>query len=119
MTGPKDEWTVPPPPGGKKIRGRWVAAGIVVALAAHVLTLVVASVPHLAGSPQTLSLTLLLIGQALLLVGFVVATIVLFVSDRQGWGLGVIIGWAIGLIVIPDIGIGACINALNSGTGVG
>jgi hypothetical protein len=119
VTPPKDEWTVPPPPGGKKIRGRWVTAGIAVALAAHVLTLFVASAPHFVNPDQPINFTWLLIAQAVLLLAFIAATIALFAKDQQGWGLGVIIGWAVGLIVVPDIGIAACINALNSGTGVG
>jgi hypothetical protein len=99
------------------MRGRWVAAGIAVAFAAHLLTLAIAAAPHWFGAREAVNLIWLLIGQILLLLAFIGVTIALFMKDQQGWGTGVIIGWAIGLIVIPDIGIAACINALNAGTG--
>jgi hypothetical protein len=92
-----------------------VAAGIAVAFLGHLLTVALA-VPTFTGSGQQNANWLIaaLIGQAVLFVACLVIGIVLLTRGDKGFGLGLIIGWALGIIVLPVVGFGACIVALRS-----
>jgi hypothetical protein len=114
---PPSGWTVPPPPprGDRPIRGWRVTGGFAIAFVGHLLTVALA-VPTLTGSGnQSMNwLVAALIAQAALFVACLTVGIVLLVRGDRGLGLGLIIGWAVGLIVLPVIGFGACVVALRS-----
>jgi hypothetical protein len=93
-------------PATPPIRGGQVAIGIVAAIVGHLLTIALAIADPRAG----------LLAQVPLLVVCLVSGIVLL-SRRGGYrglGLGLLIGWGVGVLVLPIVGIGLCINALNS-----
>jgi len=118
------DWNVPPPPPpprgpSRPIRGRRIAAGIGIALAAHLATLLLLLIGLLfrngdfAAGPGLIAL---LVGQALVFVGCLVMGIVLTVRQDGGVGVGLLIGWAVGLLVVPVAGFGLCVWAI-SGSG--
>jgi hypothetical protein len=122
MTPPfNSQWTVPPPPpsGDRPILGRRVAAGIGIAIGGHLLTIgitvlaayVEAQSPGPAGAGW---LILGLISQVVLFVACLTIGIIWIVSRDRGIGIGLIIGWAVGVVVLPVIGFGACIVLINS-----
>ena len=118
MTPPPGGWTVPtppPPPGGDRpIRGSRVALGIGLALLGHLITVALAIPSFTTPDEYGLWLGAALTGQAVLFVACLVLGIVLIVRGDRGIGLGLLIGWAVGIIVLPVIGFGACIVALRS-----
>jgi hypothetical protein len=114
MTSPH-EGAVPAGPGpDRRIRGRRVAGGIAVAILGHLVTVAIA-LPTLTASEQTLdNMTWFigaLFGQVVLFLGCLCVGIVLIVRRERGFGLGLLIGWAVGLLVIS----GVCVPALRSG----
>jgi len=119
---PPGEWNVPPPPPGarprRQVQGRRVAVGIAIALLAHLLT-VAAMLVALAVDDTEMDVAsgafVLLIGQAVVGVGCLVVGIVLAARNEGGVGVGLLIGWAIGLIVFPAAGFGVCVWAVNAG----
>ena len=116
MTPPPGGWTVPPPPpGNRPIRGWRVTGGIAIAFVGHLITVALA-VPALTGSGnQSMNwVVAALVVQAVLFVACLTIGIVLMVRNDRGLGLGLIIGWALGIIVLPVIGFGACVVALRS-----
>ena len=116
MTPPPEGWTVPPPPGGdRQIKGSRVAAGIAVAILGHLLTVALA-IPSFTTSGNTGINWFIaaLIGQAVLFLACLTVGIVLAVRGDRGFGMGLIIGWAVGIIVLPVIGFGACVVALRA-----
>jgi hypothetical protein len=57
-----------------------------------------------------------LIGQAVLAIAALTAGIILAVRGRDGGiGAGILIGWAVGLIIGPPLGFGICVTLLNTG----
>lgn len=104
--------TPPPPPGQRPIRGARIALGIGIALGAHLLTigLGVGVGAIAAGSdPVTPAVITLFATQVLVFLGCLVAGILLIVRSDRGLGIGLLIGWAVGVIVLPVIGVGICI----------
>ncbi|WP_412537694.1 hypothetical protein R8Z50_17660 [Longispora sp. K20-0274] len=100
-------WTVPPPPT-RPSRGWMVPLGILAALIGHALTLVPLLLP-------TVDLNLVLIGQGLLFVLCMLVGILLIVKGDRMLGTGILIGWAVGVIAFPVIGVGLCIAVLGKG----
>jgi len=113
------DWNVPPPPrrASEPIRGRRVAAGIGIALAAHAATLLLLLGGLLfrdedfAAGPGLIAL---LVGQLAVFVGCLTVGIVLTVRQDGGVGVGLLIGWAIGLLVAPVAGFGICVWAFSA-----
>jgi hypothetical protein len=58
-----------------------------------------------------------LIGQVVLFVACLVAGIVLNQRGDRSLGNGLIIGWAVGLLVAPVVGFGVCVLALRRAGG--
>lgn len=115
------DWNVPPPPRppgrpGRPIRGGRIAAGIGIALAAHLATLVLLIVGLLLGNEDLAAgpgLVALLIGQFVVFVAALVVGIVRTVQQDGGVGIGILIGWAVGLLVVPVAGFGLCVWAIS------
>lgn len=118
MTPPPDGWTVPPPPpspgGDRPIRGSRVTLGIGLALLGHLVTVALAIPSFTSSDEHGLWLGAALIGQAVLFLVCLVLGIVLTVRGDRGIGIGLLIGWAVGIIVLPVVGFGACVVALRS-----
>lgn len=118
-------WTAPPPPpmryGGpdRPIRGARVAAGIGLAILGHLLTIgltVLVAFLEARGGLANGDAWFLLVGmasQVLLFVGCIVLGILQIVRGDRGIGVGVLIGWAVGVIVLPVVGFGLCIWAFS------
>ena len=56
----------------------------------------------------------LLLGQAVVFLGCLVTGIILTVKHDGGIGVGLLIGWAIGVIVAPIVGFGVCAWAYSN-----
>lgn len=122
--------TVPPPPGSfevprgmgprprRQIRGGRIAAGVGVALGGHALTIVAPVVGVAAGSEELAwnGLLVMLGAQLLLALVCLVVGIVLTVKQDGGIGIGLLIGWGVGLLIAPVVGFGLCVAAYNAGT---
>jgi len=96
-------------PETPSIRGGQVAIGIVAAIVGHVLTIVL-TYPKLSAVNVA--------AQGVLFLVCSVGGIVLL-SRRgryRGLGLGLLIGWAFGVITLPVIGFGLCMQALSNGS---
>ena len=120
------QWTVPPPPpqpGGKPIRTGKVWAGIGLAIAAHVVSVVLMVVLAFAmpGSDALgYSLWAGLLGQLVVFIGCLTFGIIWIAKYDRGIGIGLLIGWAAGVIVLPVVGFGICVAAISqSGGGFG
>ena len=117
------DWTPPPPPeaaGKRPIRTGRVWTGIGIALSGHLLTILIGWVIALliSGEPALNFLFIAGGGQVVLAIAALVAGIILTVKGRDGGiGVGLIIGWAVGLIISPVIGFGVCVSLVNSGGG--
>ena len=119
---PYSGWTTPPPPPPpeRPIRGRKVAAGIgwaalgqVVAIGVGVLvTILLARGDNSENALYGVYLEMLL--QLVLFVACVALGIVWIVRRDRGLGIGLLIGWAVSVIVFPFAGIGVCIALVNS-----
>ncbi|MGI5178419.1 hypothetical protein ACQEVZ_19000 [Dactylosporangium sp. CA-152071] len=118
-------WTVPtPPPDGERpIRGRKVAAGLGIAAAAQVLVIIIGVVVTIAfgasdnSENALLGVYLEMLLQVVLFVACLVVGIVWIVRRDRGLGIGILIGWAVSVIVFPIAGIGVCIAIVNANTG--
>jgi hypothetical protein len=122
--------SVPPPPGSfevprgmgprprRPIRGGRVAAGVGIALGGHVLSIVVPVVGAAAGSEDLMwsGLLVMLGAQLLLALACLVLGIVLTVKQDGGIGIGLLIGWGVGLLIVPVVGFGLCVAAFNAGS---
>jgi hypothetical protein len=121
-------WTPPPPPpepagsGKRPIQTRRVWAGIGIALGGHLLTILIGWLASLifssAGeSRETQALNFVFIAgaaQVVLAIAALVVGIILAVKGRDGGiGVGIIIGWAVGLIISPVVGFGVCVAIIN------
>lgn len=122
---PQGSWGVPPPMGSpgrqrRPVKGGRIVAGIAIALLGHLLTLVVLTVGVAAANEDVAwaGLWIGLGGQFLLLVACLAVGITLTVRQDGGIGIGLLIGWAIGLLITPVVGFGLCIAAINSASGV-
>jgi len=120
------QWTVPPPPppgGDRPIRGRKVAAGIGLAALGQVLTigLGVGSIFLLgsfgAGDAAIYGIYIEVILQILLFLGCLIFGVVWILNRDRGIGLGLIIGWAVSVLVFPVVGIGVCLAVVNAYSG--
>jgi hypothetical protein len=113
------QWTVPPPPpsGDRPIRGGKVAAGIGVAIAGHLVTIGVVVLGILLTSAAAWLVVALAL-QVALFAACLTIGIVWIVKRDRGFGLGLLIGWAVGVIVLPVIGFGVCVALLNQGSTV-
>jgi hypothetical protein len=127
VTPPHGDWNVPPPPRPPRppstIRAKRVWAGIGVATLAHLLTVLlpVATLAADGGAMGDLTgyaLIAAMIGQVIIFVGCLTVGVVLTVKNEPGFGVGLIIGWAVGLLVAPVVGFGVCILLLRN-VGVG
>jgi len=124
MSQPPGNWNVPPPPPGARprqpIRGSRVMAGIGIALLGHFLSISVLLTGALIGDADLAAnagLLVMLLGQAIVFIGCLVAGIILTVRQDGGAGVGLLIGWAIGVLIAPVVGFGVCAWAYsNTGT---
>ncbi|MFC7479959.1 hypothetical protein ACFQX7_07855 [Luedemannella flava] len=97
-----------------------MAGGIGLALLGHLITIVPCLVVLAQTDPSddTVGTAVLvgLVGQFLLFVTCLVAGIILLVGQRpfRGVGLGLLIGWAVGLLIVPVVGFGLCVQAFSS-----
>ncbi|HWG99055.1 MAG TPA: hypothetical protein VNV66_06960 [Pilimelia sp.] len=110
-------WDVPPPPGRPTaVRGGRITAGIGIALGAHLLTISVLLLglllqdPDLAGE---VGLPVMLIGQAVVFLACLTVGIILTARQDGGVGIGLLIGWAVGVVAAPVVGFGVCVWAIS------
>jgi hypothetical protein len=86
------------------------------AIAAHLLSigLSLAVLPLAQGSDR---LNLLLIttfaSQVTVFLGCLCTGVVLLARGDRGIGLGLLVGWAVGVLVLPVVGVGVCVAVLN------
>jgi hypothetical protein len=97
------------------IRGGRVAAGIGIALAAHLATLLVLVLGLLVDNDDVAGagVLTLLVGQFIAFVVCLTVGIVRTVRQDGGVGVGLLIGWAVGLLIVPVAGFGLCVWALS------
>jgi hypothetical protein len=117
----QSQWTTPPPPrmpGDRPIHGRRVAQGIGIAIGAHLVSIALSVAVLLLtrnSSSQVSIWSIVSLGaQLLVFVGCLVFGILGLTRGDRGRGLGLLIGWAVGVIVLPVIGAGVCIAVLNA-----
>lgn len=116
------DWTPPPPPqntgdGKRPIRPGRMWTGIGAALGGHLLTIIIGWIVALtiSGEPAFTFLFVGGIGQVVLAVAALVTGIILAVKGRDGGlGLGIIIGWAVGMIISPVVGFGVCVSLVDA-----
>jgi hypothetical protein len=126
---PNSGWTVPPPPPlppngqDRPIHGRKVAAGLGIAAGAQVLAIAIgvgATIAFAASDNSEnalLGVYLEMLLQLVLFVGSLVIGIVWIARRDRGLGLGILIGWAVSVIVFPVVGVGVCIAIVNANSG--
>lgn len=98
-------------PERKAVRAPAVWAGIGCSLLAHIVIAggAVAALAWAPGNVDQLLPSGALLAEGALFVAVMVGGIPLIVKGNQGLGLGLLIGWAIGFIVLPLIGMGVCV----------
>lgn len=91
----------------------WLGVGI--ALLAHLLTIVIpwGIALVISGEPAANFLALALIGQVIVMIAALAVGITLTVKREGGVGAGILIGWAIGLMISPVIGFGVCVSLID------
>lgn len=91
------------------------AGGFGVALLAHAFTLLLLSL-GLFGGDDALGTWLIvaLVGQGAVFVGCVTAGVIAINRGDLGFGVGLLVGWAVGVMVVPFAGFGLCLVALDS-----
>ncbi|HET9517010.1 MAG TPA: hypothetical protein VFO77_04720 [Actinoplanes sp.] len=100
----------PQPPGQRRpIEGRRVAIGVAIAIGAHLLTLAAIPIGSLFQDGAILGAFVFLALQGLLFLTLLVVGIVLTVRQDGGIGVGLLIGWALGVLV----SFGGCVALLN------
>jgi hypothetical protein len=125
---PNSGWTVPPPPlppngQDRPIRGRKVAAGLGIAAGAQVLAIGIGVLVTILlgmgenGEDALWGVYLEMLLQVVLFVACLVVGIVWIVRRDRGLGIGILIGWAVSVIVFPIAGIGVCIALVNANSG--
>jgi hypothetical protein len=105
------------PPPRSTIRAKRVWAGIGIALLAHVLTIlpmVVAAAVDFDDFAAGVGVAVTLIGQVVVFLGCLVVGVVLIAKNDGGVGVGLLIGWAVGLLVVPVVGFGLCLWLYNA-----
>ena len=111
MTDPQLGVPAAPQPRRRPIEGRRVAMGVGIAIAAHLLTLV----PMLFGLADpnfgARAVFIFLIAQVLVALTLIVVGIVRIVRQDGGVGVGLLIGWAVGVLV----SFGGCVALLRAG----
>ena len=121
------DWTPPPPPeqagsGKRPIRPGRVWTGIGIAMGGHLFTIFIGWLVAVLISGEE-ALNFLLVsgaGQILLAIAALVVGIILVAKGRDGGiGVGIIIGWAVGLIISPIVGFGVCVALINTGSSGG
>lgn len=106
-----------PPPNPRPILGRKLGAGIGYALAAHVLSIALGvgwAVLARDSDAAGISVLIILVGQLMVFLGCLAIGIIQLVQGDRGIGVGLLVGWAIGVLVLPVVGVGVCIAAMNS-----
>lgn len=100
---PTGGWTVPSAPSAPRVRGpvqgKKVMIGGGVALGGHVFALVVASVIAFTGSVYDSGWLVIVAMEVLLFFGCLTFGVVWFTSRDRGIGIGLLIGWPLGLLV--------------------
>ena len=109
---PPSDWQ---PSDPRRVRGGRVALGVVGAIAGHVLTIVLGVAMAAAGSD--LFVYALLGSQLVLFVACLAVGIVQIAQGDRGLGIGLLVGWAVGVIVLPVIGFGICVVLLSEQIG--
>jgi hypothetical protein len=62
----------------------------------------------------TLGFVIEVVLQVVLFVASLVVGIVWIVRKDRGLGVGILIGWAVGTLILPVVGIGVCLAVLNN-----
>jgi Ca2+/Na+ antiporter len=131
MTLPPGPWPQHPqgvpPPNPRPIRGSRVAIGIGAAIGAHVLSIALGigigalgigfGALFTASDHLGAALAAITIGQLLVFVGCLAVGIVLLARGDRGIGLGLLIGWAVGVIVLPVVGFSVCVAVFSGAMG--
>jgi Ca2+/Na+ antiporter len=109
----------PPPPEPRPIHGRKVGLGIAIALGLHVLVIAVGiGFPALAVRPADqlgTALVIILLGELLVFLASMIWGLMQLVRGDRGLGVGLLIGWAVGVFVLPVVGFGVCVATLSGG----
>jgi hypothetical protein len=119
---PQGSWGVPPPhqPGRPRrpVKGARIVAGVAIALGGHLLTLVVLAASVVVDNDELFGAGVFAVlgGQFLLLAGCLAVGITLTARQDGGLGIGLLIGWAVGLLITPVVGFGLCVAALENST---
>lgn len=114
--GPPPYGPPPGPPARGRIRGTRVATGIGIALAAHGLTIAAMVVGVATDNSEYAfgaGLIAMLVGQAVVFLACLIVGVVLIARQESGIGVGLLIGWAVGVLVAPVVGFGLCVWMLN------
>jgi hypothetical protein len=119
---PPGSWAVPPDPRRpgapqrRPVKGKRVAAGLGIAFAAHLLTLVVPIAVVTTGDADVIyaGLWIGLGGQLLVFLICLIVGIILTAKQDGGIGIGLLIGWAVGLLIVPVLGFGICVAAFEA-----
>jgi hypothetical protein len=84
-------------------------------MAAHLLTLGVAGAGFAVDDMDIvlIGVSVLLLGQVLVAAACLTIGIVLTARRDGGIGIGLLIGWAVGVLVVPAVGFGMCVTALD------
>jgi len=103
-----------PPP--QPIRTGAVWAGIGLAVLGHLMCagLVAAALWGAGDAADQALIGGSLLGQLVLFAAVVTAGTVLIVKGDRGLGIGLFIGWAAGLIVLPLVGFGLCVALVSA-----
>ena len=114
MTGvyyPPNQPPGPPPPPRRRIQPSWVAGGIAAALLGHVAAIALLFV-DMSG---TGGIVFALVGEAVVFLACVAGGITALAmrSGNPGLGVGLLVGWAVGVVVLPAIGFGLCVQSMN------
>jgi hypothetical protein len=95
-----------------------VAQGIGLAIGAHLLSIAISVAVLLLTKGVDAQVSIWSItsvaAQLLVFVGCLVFGILGITRGDRGRGLGLIIGWALGILVLPVIGFGVCVAVLNA-----
>lgn len=105
---------VPPRPGREPLRASRVWAGIGSAMLAHLVAAACPAGALIVASSETGKALIFggLVAEIALFLAAVIGGIVLIVRGDRAFGIGLIIGWAVGFIVLPLIGMGVCVSQM-------
>lgn len=123
MSEPSELFSMHPPspqePQAPPMKRGQVALGVAAAIVGHLLTVIPAAVVLGDANPSSNAIgtaaVLGLVAQAVVFLLCLVGGIVLL-SQRggnRGLGLGLLVGWAVGVLVVPVVGFGLCVQAIN------